>query len=51
MENTKILDNLNTVIEDIRKLQDGSVNFDRHDFEAMAELLNEAYDYIVQVSN
>jgi hypothetical protein len=47
-ESENSLENLNLVIEDLRKLQDGG-EFDRHDYEAMIELLNETYNYLVVI--
>jgi len=47
-ESENSLENLNLVIEDLRKLQDGQ-SFDRHDYEAMIELLNETYNYLVVI--
>jgi len=47
-ESENSLENLNLVIEDLRKLQDGQ-SFDRHGYEAMIELLNETYNYLVVI--
>jgi uncharacterized protein YjaG (DUF416 family) len=47
--NDDILSKLNTVIEDIRDIQSGAVEPDKHNCEAMVELLNEVYNYLVLI--
>jgi hypothetical protein len=47
-ESDNSLENLNLVIEDLRKLQEGG-EFDKHEYEAMIDLLNETYTYLVKI--